>query len=163
MTRRLFIQACNCIFVLIIISAAVPFLENPKILIGRFREAQDLSSAIPDGTEIRLLILILTPSKSKLTKTSLEISRSISTFFASSDFVEKIEKIQSADDFFAIVNERKAQLTKTAEDNLSLEIQELPGKIFHHKMQDLDVYEKTFSSPKKRKCHIMPHNLFENN
>ena len=99
----------------------------PKILIGRFRDAQDWSSAIPEGSGIRLLIVILAPSKGKLTKTKLEISRSISTFFASQDFVEKVEKVQSPDDFFRIVNERKAQLTKTAEDNLDLEIQELPG------------------------------------
>ena len=102
----------------------------PKILIGRFRDAQDWSCAIPEGSGIRLLIVILAPSKGKLTKTKLEISRSISTFFASQDFVEKVEKVQSPDDFFRIVNERKAQLTKTAEDNLDLEIQELPGFFF---------------------------------
>ena len=73
-----------------LIIATVPFIAQPKIIIGRLSEPKDLSNSIVDGSQLRIIILVLTPPKSKLTKTCTEISRSISTFFASRELTNKL-------------------------------------------------------------------------
>ena len=61
----------------------------------------------PKKDKLRIIILIFSPPKSKLTKTCTETSRSISTFFSDDGFSERLLTADTPTTFQQMINERK--------------------------------------------------------
>ncbi|EDO40611.1 predicted protein, partial [Nematostella vectensis] len=88
--------------------ADLPSIQQSHIAMSRLRHATNLGRTL-QGTH--LVVLILSPVKTKKTKNSLELGRTFATLLSDIDFRQSLLEAESKEEFVKVLAERKSDLS----------------------------------------------------
>lgn len=97
---------------------SMPSILTSKVGIVRLRQPANFGTT---AEEIYFLVLVVTPTKEKSTKTDYEIGRTFATLFSNSEFRQEIHHAYNEEQFFAVMKKFADKLTSTATINLQVD------------------------------------------
>lgn len=97
---------------------SMPTVPTSKVGIARLRQPANFGTT---AQEIFFIVLVVTPTKEKSTKTDYEIGRTFATLFSNSEFRQEILHAYNEEQYFAVMKKYADKMSSTSNANLHID------------------------------------------